>query len=272
MCTTLRRRGRAGVAPYLQPIYLDVLVNATGRLLWPYSRLTMVTYSNPDRATAAGWSSSRSTCAALLAVAFAGVPVDPRRRRRPSTRWPRRRPRARRPRRRLRRRHRPRARRRAHRRAEPCATICVAPAAPTAFTLTGRKFTIKAHVCAHGRRAPARPARRAAPHGLLGEDGFGVAPGSHAATTYVLGHAWAPDPQEVLNRLSAAPPAKCCTRSRTSRRRADLPGARAGRYEADPAHPGRRLTYTVQQGVRRAQAGLGSVKSAMNQSYPTGSC
>jgi hypothetical protein len=34
-------------------------------------------------------------------------------------------------------------------------------------------------------------------------DGFGVRPGSHAATSYLFGHSWAQDPLEVLNRASA---------------------------------------------------------------------
>jgi hypothetical protein len=35
------------------------------------------------------------------------------------------------------------------------------------------------------------------------DDGFGGnAPGSNSKTTYVLGHAWAHNPQEVLNRIS----------------------------------------------------------------------
>ena len=34
-------------------------------------------------------------------------------------------------------------------------------------------------------------------------DGFGVKPASEAATSYLFGHSWSVDPQEVLNRASA---------------------------------------------------------------------
>ena len=53
---------------------------------------------------------------------------------------------------------------------------------------------------------------------------FGVAPGSDSATTYVLGHSWGQDTQEVLNRLSAPAtqqilhtPSRCATASRPTR-------------------------------------------------------
>jgi hypothetical protein len=35
------------------------------------------------------------------------------------------------------------------------------------------------------------------------DEGFGVAPSTTSATTYVLGHAWAEDEREVLNQISA---------------------------------------------------------------------
>ncbi|MDT4926610.1 MAG: hypothetical protein QOG01_4323 [Pseudonocardiales bacterium] len=79
----------------------------------------------------------------------------------------------------------------------------VAPAAPTAFTLTGPRFTIKADVCAMPPVFPLDPPGDQHHTVCWVTKGFGVAPGSNSRTSYVLGHSWAPDRQEVLNRASA---------------------------------------------------------------------
>jgi hypothetical protein len=79
----------------------------------------------------------------------------------------------------------------------------VAPAAPTAFTLTGPRFTIKAQVCAMPPVFPLDPPGDQHHTVCWVTKGFGVAPGSNSRTSYLLGHSWAPDPNEVLNKASA---------------------------------------------------------------------
>jgi hypothetical protein len=79
----------------------------------------------------------------------------------------------------------------------------VAPAAPVAFVLTGRGFRIAARVCAMPPVFPLNPPGDEHRTVCWVTKGFGVAPGSASGTSYVLGHSWAPDPKEVLNRMSA---------------------------------------------------------------------
>lgn len=79
----------------------------------------------------------------------------------------------------------------------------VPAAAPTAFTLTGPHFTIRAHVCAMANVRPYDPPGEQRHTVCWVRDGFGVKPASHAATSYLFGHSWSVDPQEVLNRASA---------------------------------------------------------------------
>ena len=79
----------------------------------------------------------------------------------------------------------------------------VPAAAPTAFTLTGPRFTIKAHVCAMANVRPYDPPGDQRHTICWVRNGFGVKPASDAATSYLFGHSWSVDPQEVLNRASA---------------------------------------------------------------------
>lgn len=75
---------------------------------------------------------------------------------------------------------------------------------PLAFTLTGPRFTIRAHVCAMANVIPYDPPGEQHHTICWVKSGFGVAPSSRQpATTYLFGHAWAPDPREVLNKASA---------------------------------------------------------------------
>jgi hypothetical protein len=90
----------------------------------------------------------------------------------------------------------PRARRSAHE--------FVHAAAPTSFTLTGRRFTIRAHVCAMANVRPYDPPGEQHHTVCWVRSGFGVAPSSmQPATSYLFGHAWAEDSLEVLNKASA---------------------------------------------------------------------
>lgn len=79
----------------------------------------------------------------------------------------------------------------------------VAPARPVAFTLRGPKFTIKADVCAMPYVRPLDPPGEQHHTVCWVKAGFGVAPGYPSrGTSYLLGHAWAEDPLEVLNPMS----------------------------------------------------------------------
>ncbi|MEO9139969.1 MAG: hypothetical protein ABI345_12990 [Jatrophihabitans sp.] len=76
-------------------------------------------------------------------------------------------------------------------------------AGPTRFRVTGALFTINARVCAMANDRPLDPPGEQHHTVCWVRNDFGEAPSSNSATTYVLGHSWAPDPREVLNRLSA---------------------------------------------------------------------
>ncbi len=226
----------------------------------------MVTYSNPDRASRRWVVVIAVTCAALLAVAFGvylwtrggsapkhpvAAPPAPRSSSATPTLVPPTSPPLSPP---------PR---------KPVRHDRVAPAAPTAFTLTGRKFTIKAHVCSMAPVFPLDPPGDQHHTVCWVEGGFGVAPSSHAATSYVLGHAWAPDSQEVLNKLSAP-----ATRQVLKAQPHLVDGVNVypvhvlDRYKLVLRTPAGRLTYLVNKAYGVRKLDLGSVKSAMNQNAP----
>ncbi len=142
----------------------------------------------------------------------------------------------------------------------------VPAAAPHRFTLSGAGFTIRARVCGMPDVRPLDPPGEQHHTVCWVDHHFGVAPGSHSATTYVLGHAWAPDPLEVLNKAS----------SRATR---DVLRAKAVAYDGIPTFPapsllGSHLTLTTAQGrltytVRRAfgvdKMKLGLIETIMNE-------
>jgi hypothetical protein len=84
----------------------------------------------------------------------------------------------------------------------------VPAAVPTAFTLTGSgsgpgsRFTVRARVCAMPAVFPLDPPGEQHHTVCWVKKGFGVRPGSSTGTSYVLGHSWAEDEQEVLNPAS----------------------------------------------------------------------
>ncbi len=78
----------------------------------------------------------------------------------------------------------------------------VAAAAPTSFRIKGPRFQIKAHVCGMDNVRPLDPPGEQHHTVCWVQEGFGVAPGSRTATTYVLGHSWGQDRLEVLNKIS----------------------------------------------------------------------
>jgi hypothetical protein len=79
----------------------------------------------------------------------------------------------------------------------------VAAAAPTSFRFTGKGYTINATVCGMGYVRPLDPPGEQHRTVCWVQHDFGHAPGTNGrGTTYVLGHAWAEDPLEVLNKIS----------------------------------------------------------------------
>ena len=79
----------------------------------------------------------------------------------------------------------------------------VTPAVPTSFVMHGPAFTITARVCAMPYVRPLDPPGEQHHTVCWVEHPFGVQPGyPTGGTSYVLGHAWAEDPLEVLNPMS----------------------------------------------------------------------
>ena len=79
----------------------------------------------------------------------------------------------------------------------------VRQAPPTSFVLHGPAFTVRARVCAMPYVRPLDPPGEQHHTVCWVQHPFGVAPGYPASgTSYVLGHAWAEDPLEVLNPMS----------------------------------------------------------------------
>ena len=79
----------------------------------------------------------------------------------------------------------------------------VAAAAPTSFTYSAPHYTIKATVCGMEYVRPLDPPGEQHHTVCWVQHDFGFAPGSRSrGTTYVLGHSWAEDRLEVLNKIS----------------------------------------------------------------------
>jgi hypothetical protein len=145
----------------------------------------------------------------------------------------------------------------------------VRPAVPTRFTLAGHGFTIKAQVCAMPAVFPLDPPGEQHHTVCWVQKGFGVKPGSRSATSYILGHSWAEDSQEVLNQASA----------RATR---DVLHTKARMLDGVPIYPakslvGARITLRTPQGtlvyaVRSAfgvdKLKLGSITRIMNEQIP----
>jgi hypothetical protein len=79
----------------------------------------------------------------------------------------------------------------------------VAAAAPTSFTYAAPHYTIRATVCGMEYVRPLDPPGEQHHTVCWVQHDFGFAPGSKGrGTTYVLGHSWAEDRLEVLNKVS----------------------------------------------------------------------
>lgn len=98
------------------------------------------------------------------------------------------------------------------------------------------------------------------------QHGFGVPPGSRSATTYILGHAWAQDSLEVLNKASAP-----ATREILHARPvyvsgvATYPAHALDGYVISLRTPSGLLRYTVDSAYGVAKSQAASVAPLMNE-------
>jgi hypothetical protein len=146
----------------------------------------------------------------------------------------------------------------------------VAPAAPHAFTLTGPRFTINAHVCSMANIRPYDPPGEQHHTVCWVRGGFGVAPSSkQPATSYLFGHAWAQDRREVLNKASSLATHEILqVRPRMLNRVPVYPVHALDGYRLVLRSRTGTLTYRVRSayGVRKVQ--LGFIKSWLNPRVP----
>jgi hypothetical protein len=146
----------------------------------------------------------------------------------------------------------------------------VAADAPTAFELKGPGFDIKAHVCGMLNIRPLDPPGEQHHTVCWVRQGFGVAPGTKSGTTYVLGHAWGQDSQEVLNALSEAAMKQVLTVKNPVKITGidTWPVTAINGYTLTLTTPKGTLNYTVKDtyAVRKAQAG--NVAPLMDESTP----
>lgn len=154
--------------------------------------------------------------------------------------------------------------------AAPIPHEVVAAAAPTQFELKGPAFDIKAHVCGMLNIRPLDPPGEQHHTVCWVREGFGVAPGTTSGTTYVLGHAWGQDSQEVLNALSeAAMKEVLAAKHSVPMSGVDTwPVTSMNGYILTLKTPKGTLNYTVKDvyAVRKSQAG--NVQPLMNESTP----
>jgi hypothetical protein len=79
----------------------------------------------------------------------------------------------------------------------------VTAAAPTEFAFSGKGYTVRANVCGMEYIRPLDPPGDQHHTVCWVQHDFGHAPGTNGSgTTYILGHAWAQDAQEVLNPIA----------------------------------------------------------------------
>jgi hypothetical protein len=142
----------------------------------------------------------------------------------------------------------------------------VPAAGPTSFKITGQGFSVRAHVCAMPAVFPLDPPGDQRHTVCWVKKGFGVAPGSSSGTTYVLGHSWAEDAQEVLNKVSEP-----ATREVLKVKSSPLDGVPVFRTKSllgaaiTLKTPTGTLTYQVRDAYGVDKLKLGSITSVMNQ-------
>jgi hypothetical protein len=146
----------------------------------------------------------------------------------------------------------------------------VAPSPPHAFTLTGPRFTINAHVCAMANIRPYDPPGDEHHTVCWVRSGFGVAPSSkQPATSYLFGHSWAQDSREVLNKASSLATREILrARAQTRDRVPVYPVHALDGYRLVLRSRTGTLTYLVRHtyGVRKVQ--LGFIKSWLDPTVP----
>jgi hypothetical protein len=150
----------------------------------------------------------------------------------------------------------------------------VAASRPTTFVMKGPKFRIKARVCSMPYVRPLDPPGEQH-HTVcwvdsgMGAD-FGVAPGYPAeGTSYVLGHSWAEDPDEVLNPMSEL----AMRQVRLSRPDHEdgvpiYPVSNLDGYTITLTTAHGRLTYRVTRAFAVRKARAGDLRSVMAQDTP----
>lgn len=141
----------------------------------------------------------------------------------------------------------------------------VTKAGPTRFRVTGPGFTINARVCAMANERPLDPPGEQHHTVCWVRNEFGEAPSTTSATTYVLGHSWAPDPREVLNRLSA-PATKQILHAKPVRRDGVpiFPVTVLNGHHITLWTPQGRLDYTIRDAYGVDKMKLGNVRSTMD--------
>ncbi len=147
----------------------------------------------------------------------------------------------------------------------------VAAAAPLGFTMRGSGFTIKADVCGMAYVRPLDPPGEQHHTVCWVQNDFGYAPGSSGrGTTYVLGHAWSRDPEEVLNKLSEAVmqqvlPMRAEGRTRMLTGVPTYPVNALDGYVVTLRTPRGLLRYTVRDAYAVAKERAGLIQPLMNQ-------
>jgi Sortase domain len=145
----------------------------------------------------------------------------------------------------------------------------VAPAAPSSFVMSGRAFTIKAHVCQMDFVLPLDPPGDQFHTVCWVKRKFGVAPGSDTAgTSYILGHAWA-EQRLVLNPLSERAMLQVTGhRPSTESGVPIFPVTNVTGYSVVLTTPKGRLTYQVTRAFAVTKENAIKVPSIMTTSIP----
>jgi hypothetical protein len=152
---------------------------------------------------------------------------------------------------------------------KPVPHDAVAAAAPSGFTYRGAGFTVKATVCGMEYVRPLDPPGEQHHTVCWVQHDFGFAPGTNGqGTTYVLGHAWGQDPNEVLNKISSRATRQMLTLKRQGKTRSlsgipTYPITKLNGNVVTLATPHGQLRYTVRDAYAVAKEQAGYVKSLM---------
>lgn len=121
----------------------------------------------------------------------------------------------------------------------------VRAAAPTSFSFAGKGYTIKATVCGMEYVRPLDPPGEQHHTVCWVQHDFGHAPGTNGkGTTYMLGHAWGQDPEEVLNDISESAMRQVLKEKARGKTR-DLPAVPESGMTTVPTYPVTALNHDV---------------------------